>query len=107
MLAFLRTRALNRGLLGGSRMWVGVGALVWTIRLFQWLTRAETTVIYRDKLDPGQAVVIRHQPPGPTRRQAKKSAKRVRKDAKQAKRATRKASRRGSEMSAHQSAAAD
>ena len=84
MLAFLRARALNRGLLGGSRMWVGVGAVVWTIRLFQWLNRTETTVIYRDRLGPGEAVVIRHQPPGPTKREAKKAARRARREAKAA-----------------------
>ncbi len=86
MLAFLRARALNRGFLGGSRMWVGVGAVVWTIRLFQWLNRAETTVIYRDRLGPGEAVVIRHQPPGPTKREAKKAKKAARREAKAAKR---------------------
>jgi len=106
MLAFLRARALNRGLLGGSKMWVGVGAFVWTLRLFQWLNRPEASVIYRDKLGPGEAVVIRHQPPGPTRRQAKKAAKRARQDTKDAKRADRKASRGRGELPADEATAA-
>jgi len=89
MLSYLRAQALNRGLRGGSQLWVGIGAVVWTIRLFQWISRPETTVIYRDRLEPGQAVVIRHEPPGPTRRQAKKSAERARKEAKKAKKAAR------------------
>jgi hypothetical protein len=73
MLAYLRTRALNRGLLGGSALWLGIGAVVWTIRLFQWLTRPETDVIYRDKLGSGQTIQIRHLDPPPTRRQRRKA----------------------------------
>jgi hypothetical protein len=94
MLAFLRARALNRGLLGGSRTWVGVGALVWTVRLFQWLNRPETTVIYRERLDAGQAVEIRHVPAPPTRRERKKSAKKTAKETARSSRAERRAYRK-------------
>lgn len=75
MLAFLRARAFNRGVLGGNRLWVGIGAVLWTVRLFQWLNRPETSVIYRDRLGAGESVVITHNPPGPTRREAKKAKK--------------------------------
>ena len=92
MLAFLPpARALNRGLLGGNRVWVGVGAVVWTIRLFQWLTRPETSVIYRDRLSSGQAIEIRHIPPGPSRRQRKRLAKQTAKVARADRRAERRA----------------
>ncbi len=75
MLAYLRAKALSRGFLGGSQVWLAVGAVVWTIRFFQWLTRPETAVIYRDRLGAGQSVVITHQPPLPSRRQRRKQAR--------------------------------
>jgi len=75
MLAYLRAKALSRGFLGGSQIWLAIGAVVWTIRFFQWLTRPETAVIYRDRLGPGQAVVITHLEPPPKRREQKKSAR--------------------------------
>jgi hypothetical protein len=75
MLAYLRAKALSRGFLGGSQVWLAIGAVVWTIRFFQWLTRPETAVIYRDRLGPGQTVLITHLEPLPTRRQRKKSAR--------------------------------
>jgi hypothetical protein len=83
MLAYLRARALSRGFLGGSQVWMWIGLAVWTIRLFQWLNRPEASVIYRDRLGPGQVVQIIHHEPGPTKRQARR-----------AKRASRRAARR-------------
>ncbi len=75
MLAYLRAKALSRGFLGGSQLWLGIGAVVWTIRFFQWLTRPETAVIYRDRLGPGQSVVITHLELAPSRRQRKRAAR--------------------------------
>ncbi len=86
MLAYLRAKALSQGFLGGSQLWLAIGAVVWTIRFFQWLTRPETAVIYRDRLGPGQSVVITHHEPPPSRRERKQAAR-------AAKRATSKASR--------------
>jgi hypothetical protein len=85
MLAYLRARATSSGFLGGSRMWIGIGFVVWTIRFFQWLTRAETEVIYRERLGAGQSVIIRQGHPPPNRRQRKKLAKQAKRDARQAK----------------------
>jgi hypothetical protein len=73
MLAFLRTRALNRGLLGGSTTWILIGGAVWTIRLFQVLTRSE--IEFRDQLGPGQTILIRHVPPAPKGRRARRKAR--------------------------------
>jgi hypothetical protein len=78
MLAYLRARALSRGLLGGSQLWLAIGAVVWTVRFFQWLTRAETDVVYRDRLALGQVIEIRHLEGPPTRRQRRKAARRAR-----------------------------
>jgi hypothetical protein len=85
MLGYLRARAMSSGFLGGSRMWIGIGAVVWTIKFFQWLVRAETEVIYREPLGAGQSVTIRHAEPPPRRRQRKKLARRAKADARQAK----------------------
>jgi hypothetical protein len=79
MLAYLRARAFSRGFLGGSQLWLAIGIVVWVIRFFQWLTRPETAVIYRDRLGPGQSIVISHHEPLPSKRQrrkAKRAAKR-------------------------------
>ena len=80
MLAYLRAKAMSRGFLGGSQLWMAIGVVVWSIRFFQWLTRPETAVIYRDRLAPGQSVVITHREPLPSRRQqrqARRAAKRA------------------------------
>jgi hypothetical protein len=74
MLSYLRARALSRGLFGGSRFWIALGAVVWTVRFCQWLVRPETEVIYREPLGKGQSVVIRHSDPVPSKRQRKKAA---------------------------------
>jgi hypothetical protein len=95
MLAYLRARALSRGFLGGSRFWIGLGAVVWTIRFCQWVVRPETEVIYREPLRRGQSVVIRHGERPPNKRQRKKAAKQAKADA-DARRKEAKAERRAS-----------
>jgi cbb3-type cytochrome oxidase cytochrome c subunit len=77
MLAYLRARATSSGFLGGSRMWIGIGFVVWTIKFFQWLVRAETEVIYREPLGRGHSVTIHHGHAPPTRRERKKAAKQL------------------------------
>jgi len=92
MLAYLRAKALSAGFLGGSRFWIGLGAIVWTIRLCQWLVRPDTEVIYREKLGTGKSVIIRHNDPAPKKRQRKKLAKIEKAQAKSAKRGSRSSS---------------
>ncbi|HVN51998.1 MAG TPA: hypothetical protein VMT43_11220 [Acidimicrobiales bacterium] len=78
MLAYLRARAFSRGFLGGSQLWMAIGLVVWTIRLFQWLTRPEVDVVYRDRIAPGQAIQIRHLAPPPTGRQRRRAKRATR-----------------------------
>ena len=73
MLAYLRARAMSSGFLGGSRMWIGIGFVVWTIKFFQWLTRPETEVIYREPLGAG---AVGDDPPRPRAADAVASARR-------------------------------
>jgi hypothetical protein len=91
MLAYLRAKAMSRGFLGGSQLWMAIGVVVWTLRFFQWLTRPETAVIYRDRLNPGQSVVITHREPLPSKRQRKRQAKQAKAQDKAAKSQERKA----------------
>jgi len=81
MLAYLRARALSKGFLGGSRPWVALGVVVWTIRFFQWLGRRDTEIVYREALGPGQSVIIRHSATTESRRQRRKADRRARADA--------------------------
>jgi hypothetical protein len=101
MLAYLRARAMSSGFLGGSRRWIGIGFVVWTVRFFQWLTRAETEVIYREPLGAGQSVTIHHGEPPPTRRERKKEAQRRQAEAKRSKKdakVTKRQARRDAEL---------
>jgi hypothetical protein len=81
MLSYLRTRAFSQGLLGGSRFWLGLGAIVWTIRFFQWLGRSETEIVYRAPLGRGESVVISQSAETLSRRQRKKAARRAQAEA--------------------------
>ncbi len=94
MLGYLRARATSSGFLGGSRMWIGIGFVVWTIKFFQWLTRAETEVIYRDRLGTGQSVTIHHGHAPPSKRERKKTAKQVKADTRLSKKTSQSAKRR-------------
>ena len=104
MLAYLRTRALSKGFLGGSRFWIGLGFVVWTIRFFQWLGRRETEVVYREALGAGKSVTISHSATTETRRQRRKTDKQAKVDQaalrKQAKRDRRAAKRGGGDAPA-------
>ncbi len=89
MLAYLRARAMSSGFLGGSRMWIGIGFVVWTIKFFQWLVRAETEVIYREPLGAGQSVTIHHGHAPPSKRQRKKAARELKVDVRRSKKTSR------------------
>lgn len=60
MLAFLRRTATSKGFLGGSKVWMAVGALVWGIRAAQWAMRREERVLFHEQLAPGERLLITH-----------------------------------------------
>jgi hypothetical protein len=72
----LRRNALYRGLLGGSRGWLGVGALMVGWRALRKLAGKQPEVLTVEKLQPGQGVRIDAIPPG-SRRQ-RRAARRSR-----------------------------
>ena len=64
MLRYLYRRGQLRGLLGGSRPWTVVWAVLLGARLVRKAATREEKVVYSEVLAPGQTVVIRHERPG-------------------------------------------
>jgi hypothetical protein len=64
MLNYLRRRAQLKGVVGGSRGWTIVWAVLIGGRLLRRLASDEEKVVFRRKLQPGEAVVIRAAKPG-------------------------------------------
>jgi hypothetical protein len=56
--AALRRNALYKGLLGGQRAWMAVGALVWAPRLMKKALGRTEQVVLTEKLEVGQALRI-------------------------------------------------
>ena len=58
---YIRSNALRRGLLGGSRFWTGVFAAGYVRRWLRKVAkRGDMPVITSDELQPGEGFVIRH-----------------------------------------------
>ena len=62
MLTRLRRLGLTRGL-GKSNAWLAVGVAAWALQTLKRLAAKEPKVVYREKLKPGQRIVISHLPP--------------------------------------------
>jgi hypothetical protein len=60
MLRYLYRRGQIRGLLGGSRGWTVLWAVIFGARLVQKATTRDAKVVYSETLRPGESVVIRH-----------------------------------------------
>jgi hypothetical protein len=56
-------RGLRDGLLKGNRTWVAVGGVALTFRLLQRMVGREEKVVYRERLNPGETLVIAHERP--------------------------------------------
>ena len=66
----LRRSALYKGVFGGSRGWLAVGAVLWGPRLLKRLMGKNEEVIATEKLMAGQTIQLEALHP-PTRRQRK------------------------------------
>lgn len=73
--ALLRRSALYKGLLGGSRGWLAVGAFLWGPKLLKKLFGKNEQILTTEKLVAGQYLSLQAIPP-PTRKQ-RKAAKRA------------------------------
>jgi hypothetical protein len=60
MPGYVYRRAQTKGLLGGNRTWSIVWAVLFGLRILRRLTKDEPKVVYSEKLEPGQAIIIRH-----------------------------------------------
>jgi hypothetical protein len=63
LLSYITRNAWRRGLLGGNRLWVVAGAAALLVRLVRRDGREK--VVYREELQPGEAIVISHLAPEP------------------------------------------
>ncbi|MEA3076610.1 MAG: hypothetical protein QOF60_1518 [Actinomycetota bacterium] len=61
MTGFLWRTALRRGLLGGSRPWMTVFAVIGLTRVFKKLSGSEPKTVYREELQPGETILITHE----------------------------------------------
>ena len=73
--AFLRRGALYKGVFGGQRGWMAVGAVLWGPRLFKRFFGKNEQILGTEKLVAGQFVRLEAIKP-PTRRE-RKAAKRA------------------------------
>jgi hypothetical protein len=59
---FLR-QARRRGVMGGSRPWAAVWALILAVRLARRFTKRKPEILYSTKLGPGESVLVTALPP--------------------------------------------
>jgi hypothetical protein len=57
-------QAQRRGLLGGSRSWTTVWALILAVRVARRFLRAKPDVVYSSALAPGESLLITSVPAG-------------------------------------------
>ncbi len=60
MLRSLTRLGIYRGLLGGNRGWMALGAVAVGLRGLGRLAAKEPKVVFSEQLDPGQTLVITH-----------------------------------------------
>ena len=60
VLKTLFVTGLSKGLVGGSKPWLVVGAVAGGIRLLRRMAAREPEVVYCEKLEPGERLVISH-----------------------------------------------
>ncbi len=70
-----RKLGLSRGVFGNSRFWLVVGGVAWGVRAVNWARRSQEQTIFRQVIEPGQALVISSSGPPPTRREHRRSLK--------------------------------
>jgi hypothetical protein len=71
---YLRMNAIQKGLFGGSRPWQAVLLAGLVLRqLNKVLKRGAAPVVLSEKLDVGQAMIIRHLPPEPNQKKQRRA----------------------------------
>ena len=59
MLAFLRRRGMLKGVLGGNRYWTLIWVVTALVGLIKRFTGDKPEIVYREELQPGDALVIK------------------------------------------------
>ncbi len=59
-----RSIGLQRGIVGGSRPWMLVAAVLWGAKAVQWAMRRDERVVFRTVLEPGETLEIVHSADG-------------------------------------------
>jgi hypothetical protein len=54
----------RRGLVGGSQVWLAVGAAALGVRVLQRIASPGKPVVVTERLEPGETIVVRHLLPG-------------------------------------------
>jgi hypothetical protein len=76
VLNYLRRRAQFKGVVGGSRGWTILWAVLMGGRLLRRVTSDAPEVVFSRELRAGEALVIRSEHPEPSKRQQRKQRKR-------------------------------
>jgi hypothetical protein len=71
-----RRNGLVDGVLGGNKRWLVLGSIAWGIRAVGWAVARDERVLFRDRLRPGEQLVISERQAVPKRR-GKKRQKQV------------------------------
>jgi hypothetical protein len=56
-------RGWRHGVVNGNRAWLAVGALALLMRMLQRAIAKEESVVFREVLQPGDRIIITHEPP--------------------------------------------
>jgi hypothetical protein len=64
VIKFLLRNGVRKGLVGGSRTWLTIGAVAGGIRLLQRLARNEPEILMCEELPEGGVLVISNKGPG-------------------------------------------
>ena len=80
MLRYLRRRAQFKGVVGGSRGWTIVWAVLMGGRMLRRATSDAPEVVFTRKLRAGESVVIRSEHPEPSKRKQRKQRKQRKKE---------------------------
>lgn len=67
-----RSNGITEGILGGNRRWLVLGGVAWGLRAIRYATRREDRVLYRERLRPGEQLVITERQLRPGGRRARR-----------------------------------